>query len=273
MVAGTPTTKALTLMTGHTTHVRSVPFERRFRYGLVLVDLDIDRLAEAHAASPLFAVDRPSLFSFRRTDHGERTASALRPWAEARFANAGIDLGGGSIRLLTMPRHLGYKFSPISVWRGFGPDGSPLGVVYEVNNTFGETHSYVARLDASDGSPARHTADKAFHVSPFFSVDGRYSFTLRTTDPDRFSLIVETRVDGKRSHLATMMATAQPATSANLVKAAVLRPFSSLGVTAAIHWEALWIWRRGAKYRSKPPPPATPSTIAHASPNEIVTKA
>lgn len=257
-------------MAGHTVHARFVPYERRFRYRLLLIDLDIDRLEEAGRASPLFAIDRPALFSFRTRDHGSKRTGLLRPWAEAMFDDAGLDLEGGPIRLLTFPRHAFYKFAPISVWRGYGPDGVPRGVIYEVNNTFGERHCYVAPIEAEQAGRARHSADKRFHVSPFFGVDGRYAFTLRAGDPDRFSLIVETRTGEGRSHIATMQADARPATTAAFLGAAIRQPLSTVGVTAAIHWEALWIWRRGARYHRKPAPPTTHATIAEPGSSELV---
>jgi len=261
---------ALSLMRGRTVHARFTPYERRFAYRLFLIDLDIDRLEEAGRASPLLAIDRPGLFSFRTADHGALETGPLRPWAEARFAEAGIDLAGGPVRLLTFPRHAFYKFAPISVWRGFGPDGAVRGVIYEVNNTFGERHSYVAAIQPGEEARARHDADKVFHVSPFFSVDGRYAFTLRAGDLRRFSLMVETRVDGARTHLASLQATAQPATSANLLAAAIRQPLSTLGVTAAIHWEALWIWRRGARYHAKPAPPEDKASVAHPHASNLI---
>ena len=48
-------------------------------------------------------------------------------------------------------------------------------VVAEVHNTYGERHCYLLRPDA-DG---RAGADKAFYVSPFFAVDGRYDIRTR----------------------------------------------------------------------------------------------
>ncbi len=260
---------ALSLMTGRTVHTRFVPYERRFAYGLCLIDIDIDRLGEASRTSPLFAVDRPALFAFRTADHGAKERGPLRPWAETTFAAAGIALDGGPVRLLTFPRHAFFKFAPISVWRGHGPDGRLRGVIYEVNNTFGERHCYVADIAGTNTARARHQADKSFHVSPFFGVDGRYRFTLRAGDPDRFSLLVETHHDGARTHLATMQARAQPATSARLVRAAIGQPLASLGVLAAIHWEALWIWRRGARYHSKPAPPLSATTIAEPAHQDL----
>ena len=129
---------ALRLYKGRTTHVRYTPFERRFDYRIFMIDIDIDRLEEAAKSSVFFSVGTPNLFSFKQKDHGAKDGSALRPWAEAEFSKAGVSLDGGHIRLVTFPRGLFYKFAPLSIWFGHGPDRELRGVIYEVNNTFGE---------------------------------------------------------------------------------------------------------------------------------------
>jgi len=255
------TVPALNLWKGKTVHARYVPFERRFAYDLALMDIDIDRLDEAGRQSALFSVERPNLFSFSRKDHGARDGLPLRPWAEQMFAMAGVKLDGGAIRLVTLPRHLFYKFSPISLWYGYGPSGGLRGIIYEVNNTFGDTHSYVA---AVTGNRSQHEAGKAFHVSPFFDVTGTYRFTLRAPD-DRLGVVVESLKHGTRLHMANIIARRQPATTGTLLATAVTRPFSTLGVTLGIHWQALKIWLRGAKYRSRPHPPEQAATLAAGS--------
>ena len=250
---------ALRLWKGHTTHKRSVPFTHRFRYGLAMIDVDIDRLGEAHKTTRLFSVDRPNLFSFRRKDHAERKDKDLRLWAKRHFEGADIALNGGPVRLITFPRHLFYKFAPISLWLGYGPGGDLRGILYEVNNTFGETHTYVAKTPGETGN--KHIADKVFHVSPFFDVTGKYQFTLSATD-ERLKLIVET-VDAKQqTHVATIMAKAYPATSTTFLSLAATKPLSSLGVTFAIHWQALKLWLKGARYHSRPALPKNTSTLA-----------
>jgi hypothetical protein len=250
---------ALSLWKGQTVHVRYQPFERRFAYVLVLIDLDIDRLDEAAASSALFSVNAPGLFAFRTEDHGAKQKGApLRPWAESELAKAGITLDGGAIRLVTFPRHLFYKFAPLSLWYGYGPDGDLRGIIYEVNNTFGETHRYVAAVNPGRNA---HSAPKSFHVSPFFDVTGTYRFTLRSPE-DKLGVVVESLRHEKRLHMANITARRMPATSANLLKLAVTNPLSTLGVTLGIHWQALKVWIRGAAYRPKPAPPETGTTIA-----------
>ena len=250
---------ALQLLKGHTVHQRSQPFTHRFQYDLALIDLDIDRLDDAQAQSAAFNVDRSGLFSFNRRDHGGREDAPLRPWAEAQFANAGIDVAGGRIRLVTFPRHAFYKFAPISLWLGHGPEGDLRGILYEVNNTFGETHVYVAPTPGPERH--KHATDKVFHVSPFFDISGAYQFTLKRT-ADHLSLIVATTNDGTQSHVATISAKAVPATTPAFIGLALTKPFSSLGVTAAIHWQALKLWLKGAKYHSKPKQSSVRTTIA-----------
>lgn len=250
---------ALMLYKGQTRHVRYVPFTHSFMYKLFLIDIDIDRLEEADTQSVFFRTSRAGFFSFRRADHGPGTDTPLRPWAENMLHKAGIDLEGGPIRLVTLPRHLFYKFAPISLWFGYGPDNDLRGVIYEVNNTFGDTHAYVA---AMPNARSQHEADKRLYVSPFFDVTGKYRFTLRAPD-ERLSLVIENIVEGTRTHMANIKAQRSPATSAAFVLASLTRPFSTLGVTAAIHYEALKLWLKKARYISRPCPPNTDMTLAH----------
>ena len=249
----------LRLLRGHTVHQRSVPFTHRFKYGLALIDIDIDQLDAADKVSALFNIDRSGLFSFNRKDHGGRKPEALRPWAVTQFEDAGLAPPTGAIRLVTFPRHTFYKFAPISLWLGYDDDGALSGILYEVNNTFGETHIYAAATP--DAKHNQHDADKVFHVSPFFDVSGKYEFKLSVND-ERLSLVVATVKADQQTHVATISAVAQPATSAAFSKLALVKPLSSLGVTAAIHWQAFKLWMKGAKYHSKPKQSSVRITVA-----------
>lgn len=255
-------TPALRLWTGKTVHHRYSPFERRFSYDICLIDLDIDRLEEASRQTPLFSVGRPALFSFRPEDNGPQDKRAsLRKWAEEMYRAANVDLDGGPIRLITFARHLFYKFAPLSLWYGYDLKGNLRGIIYEVNNTFGERHCYVA---ATPEKRSQHEADKSFHVSPFMDVAGQYRFTLRTPD-DRLLVTVENWENGERTHMANIVAGQTEAKSSSLIRLALMQPCSSLGVMAAIHWQALKIWLRGAGYHRKPAPPRKPATVASPS--------
>jgi DUF1365 family protein len=241
---------AAQLWFGRTVHRRETPFVRRFSHRIAMLDIDIDRLAEADALSRLFAVDRGAAISFRQSDHGERDRTfALRAWAEARFAEVAVALEDGPIRLISFPRVLGVGFAPISLWLGHGPDGALRGVIYEVHNTFGETHSYVSAFDPTH---ARVLSDKEFFVSPFFDVEGGYRFTLRPPVKGHMSLVVENMGPEGRAHVAALTVKATALSSPAILRWLVAMPISGLGVLIAIHWQAFRLFLKGAKYRVKP---------------------
>lgn len=246
---------------GRTTHMRFTPFERRFAYRLAQIRVDIDRIAETADALKLFAHNSFNLFAFHDRDHGDRSGAPLRAWAEATFARGGIHLDGGRIDLQCFPRVLGFVFNPLSIYFGHGPDGALRGVIYEVNNTFGETHAYVARTEG-DGVHD-HEAVKIFHVSPLMDIAGDYHFRITARDAS-LHLTIENRVAGERQHVATLVTRARPLTDRWLLGVFFALPLSTLQVVLGIHWQALKIWLRGATYRSKPAPPEETVSLARS---------
>lgn len=240
---------ALLIRRGRTVHRRTTPFVSQFAYRLFLIDIDIDRLDEASRQSGLFNARRLALFSFRQKDHGALGQDTLRNWAEKEFSSAGVDARGCHIRLVTFPRHLFYKFAPISLWIAETDEGAPQGILYEVRNTFGERHVYAASLD---DERSLHKADKVFHVSPFFDMTGTYRFSLRYRGDELF-LTVATVGSSRPFHTASLETQASAATTGSFAKAALFMPMSTLGVTLGIHWEALKLWLKGANYHRKPP--------------------
>jgi hypothetical protein len=248
------------LYRGFTVHARYTPFFRRFRFPLTQVFLDVDRIAETARTLALFSYNKPNLVSFYDRDHGDRSGTPLRAWAHARFVEHGVDIGDGAIRLLCFPRILGFVFNPISLFFGYDRDGALRGVIYEVNNTFGETHSYVAPI-GDDASSAKQIAPKRLYVSPFFDVAGDYRFRLQPPQA-RFFLSVANWVQGQRTHFATLAGDRASLTDAALARLLLAQPLMTAQVVAGIHWHALFLWLRGAGYRSKPTAPAAPSTLA-----------
>ena len=252
---------AAELLTGHTAHSRRAPFTRSFRYGVTMVRIDIDRLAETNRLSPLFGVNRGWAFGFHEKDHGERRRGALlRSWAESRFRSAGLDASSGRIDLVTFPRVLGYGFAPISIWIGHDAAGAPQGAIFEVHNTFGETHAYVGAFNR-DGVGGE--APKTFFVSPFFDVSGGYRFSFSFVD-GRLSLTIENRRDGALTHVATLSGETIPMTSGNLFRRLLVSPFSGHGVLAAILLEAFRLWRKGARYYIRPEAADARTTVVSA---------
>ncbi|RJS94285.1 DUF1365 domain-containing protein [Salinisphaera sp. Q1T1-3] len=237
------------------THRRPGPPRYRFRYRTYHLLLDLDGIDAACAASAFLSRNRFNLLSFHDRDHGPHDGRPLRPWAESVLAEHDIDLAGGRIRLLCMPRVLGYGFNPISLYYCHHADTTLRAVLAEVHNTFGEHHVYVLH-DA--GRPMAwqqtRTKTKRFHVSPFFDRSGEYRFHLLAPEArlglgirlydEAGALRIATAVSGHRRVLS----------SREILIAAVAVPWMSAKVTLAIHWQALKLWCRGAGFRRRPAP-------------------
>lgn len=234
-------------------HRRTRPKAYEFVYRVFNIVLDIDRIAETGSRLRLFSHNRFNLFSFHDRDHGPRDGTALRPWIEAQLAAAGMPEASANVRLLCMPRVLGYGFDPLSVWYCSDADGVLRAVLYEVKNTFGDQHGYLMPVSATAG-PTDHEFDKIFHVSPLIAMNARYR--IRTVSPDdKLALSIrESDPDGEFL-VATLTGDRRAMTDRALFRQFLRVPFMSFKIIAAIHWQAIRLMLRGVKYTTRPEPP------------------
>ncbi|MEQ7155864.1 DUF1365 domain-containing protein [Brevundimonas aurifodinae] len=243
------------LYVGEVVHQRVANFEHRLSYGLYMLLLDIDAIEATTRRLRLLSHGRFGLMSVSARDHGDRSDTPLRAQIETHLSAAGIDLRGGVIRLLTMPRILGYGFNPISVYFCHSPDGSIAALVYEVTNTFHERHSYVVALPEDQPSgPIRQTTEKRFFVSPYMDMALTYDFTVQPPG-EAVSVVVAVRRGDTPILTASFAGHRRPLTDAELLRAFVTHPLLTWKVTAGIHWEALKMMLKGARYRDRPAPP------------------
>lgn len=236
-------------------HQRMFPVGYRFSYRIFNLLLDIDALPSLGRRLRLFSHNRFNLVSVHDRDHGPRDGSALRPWIDRVLAERGVDLAGGTVQLLAMPRVLGYVFNPISLWYCHHADGSLRAVLCEVHNTFGEHHHYLLHEGGQPlSTPLRSRARKCFHVSPLMDMHGEYAFHLALPG-ERLGVHIREFTDEGLMLVATMAGVARPLRDGALLGAVARMPLMTLKVVAAIHWQALRIWLRGARFHPKPAPP------------------
>ena len=239
---------AASLYVGDVMHARLKPMGHRFSYRVMSLLIDLDRLADADRQSPLFGVNRAALYSFHEANHGKRDGSSLRAYAQRCAAERGIDLTGGRVLLLCYPRLLGYTFNPLSVYFCYRADGELALLIYEVRNTFGDIHPYVLPVLSGEISDAgvRQRQDKLFYVSPFIKMAMRYHFRvlppgervqLRILENDRKGPLLAATFNGSRRVLNTK----------ELLRAFFALPLVTMKIMAAIHWEALRLWLKGAR--------------------------
>lgn len=252
------TVRASALYAGSVFHHRLRPRAHRLRHSLFQVLFDLDELDALDRSLVLFSRDRFNLFSFRAADHGDGRGDLGR-WARAQFSEAGVDVSG-PVRLLCIPRILGHAFNPLSVY--FCHDGQrrTAGLIYQVNNTFGERHSYVIPVSDPHAPIVRQRCEKRFYVSPFMDMAMTYGFvvqlptdsvSVRVDGADAQGPIIETAFAGRRREL----------TDATLLGAFLSYPLLSLKVVGAIGWGALRLWFKGLKTYERPAPPSRSTTV------------
>jgi uncharacterized protein len=214
------------------THVRKQAMDRRFGHGIYLWLVDVDALPELPRWLRPFA-------RFEARDHLGDPRRTIRQNLDAWLALQGVDLRGGRVIMLANARLLGYVFNPITVYWCHRRNGTLECVVAEVHNTYGERHCYLLRTD-DDG---RAETAKDFYVSPFLSVDGTYSMSLREPG-ERLAIAVTLRQQGATALTATVIGTRRPATPAALARMLARRPLMTYRTSALIRRHGITLWLR-----------------------------
>jgi DUF1365 family protein len=252
-VPATRSEDAASLYFGEVMHARLKPMGHRFSYRVMSLLIDLDRLDEADRQSPLFGVNRAALYSFNEADHGKRDRSSLRAHVQACAHAHGIDLTGGKVLLLCYPRLLGFTFNPLSVYFCHRAAGELALIIYEVRNTFGDIHCYALPVKPGEASAAgiRQQHDKQFYVSPFVEMAMRYHFRILPPSETVRLRILETDREGPLL-AATFSGRRRALTTGALLRSFVALPLVTLKIVAAIHWEALRLWLKGARLIPRP---------------------
>ncbi|WP_310221365.1 DUF1365 domain-containing protein [Neorhizobium sp. 2083] len=250
------------LFPGHVMHARLKPKQHRLAYRIYSILIDIDEFDTLDRRLRLFSVDRFNLFSFCTRDRGDRSGSNLRIQVEQTMRAAGIAPDGGAIRLLTMPRLLGWAFNPLSVFFCYRHDGAIQAILWEVDNTFGGRHGYMIPAEIGSGGEIVQECDKVFYVSPFMDMDLRYAF--RVSPPaDNLSILIDVFDDHGLVLTARHLAKRVELTDLVLLGAFIAIPFLTIKVVLGIHWEALKMWLKG--FRLRPSPPVRSASIVHST--------
>ena len=249
---------AAAIIVGDVVHERFRPANHKFTYPLFCLRIPLGKLSDV---AQHMAVNRPGFVSFQERDHGARDGSSALAWIQKILTENGIATSAESqieVDLHSFPRMLGYVFNPVSFWvcrrPATGAD-EVCAVLVEVNNTFGQSHSYL--LTPSNGRAIQSgellKTTKQLHVSPFNEVRGGYRFRFNFGADHwmaRIDYYDDVESDGPSLHTHISGAT-EPLTRANLRRAAARFPLQTLAVVARIHWHALRLWAKRVPFLGK----------------------
>ncbi len=226
---------------GEVTHERFFPKKHYFKYRSYFFKLSLNELKKLE--NIFFKHNRFSLFSFYDRDHGLRKDEDLANFARLILEKNNVDSKFDDIIIHTIPRIVGHVFNPVSFWYLY-KDQKCFGTIIEVNNTFGETHSYYL-------SSKQNQSQKILHVSPFNQIEGYYLFKfLNSEDKDLVQILYYSN-DHQLKLMASISGTGFGFNIKNLLKTFILNPFFNLNILFLIHFEALRLFLKGIKFYGK----------------------
>jgi DUF1365 family protein len=256
-VTATAPVSAATLIEGEVMHARHRPKPNAFVYRAFCLRVPLSALDSLPAAG--IARNRIALLALDDRDHGPRDGSALDPWIRGLLDREKVT-ADGEIVLYTFPRMLGYVFNPVCFWVCHDRRGAVRAVLVQVTNTFGEHHDYL--LTHGDGTPIASgesmEARKAFHVSPFCTVAGRYRFRFHF-GAERWLARIDYFDDRSAQPLlaTSISGIARPLNARSALGLLFRYRWFTAGVVARIHWQALKLWLKRVPFLPKPAPPLT----------------
>jgi len=258
------------IYTGVVEHTRLQPVRHQFGYSLYFYGLDLDELADLDRRLPLFGHNRFRPASLHDTDYLDARPGTIRERLSRYLQERDCGDGIARVMLITSPRYFNYVFNPVSFHYCLSAEDQLVCVVAEVNNTFGERHLYVLkeREGRAPGFVARYTARKAFHVSPFHSMEGDYEF-LFSDFRKELDIRVNLRRDGEPVFQARLAGRPQPLTAKNQLLTLLKHPALPHLTVPRIIWQAAKLhYQRDLPVYHKPIPRSV-MTIRRLSPTVL----
>lgn len=216
---------------GKVYHKRFTPKQHEFVYRSFFIQISLKEIISLKLN--FFSYNSFNLFSFNNDDHGNRDSSDLYLFANKLLLENNINTDYDDIIIQTIPRILGHIFNPVSFWFII-KNSQTIAIIAEVNNTFGETKSYLLK-------PDNLNAIKQMQVSPFNQIEGQYQFKFN--ENNHFSKTQITYlINGSPILYASSEGKVLPFNDYELMKLFFKLPLHNLTILALIHFEALKLY-------------------------------
>ncbi len=241
---------------GRVVHRRTGPVRHEFRYRLSLLCFDVEDAGALERTAPWLGVGRRAILSWWRGDHvgdpGASLGDTVRRLVEERTGSRPL----GAVWLITSPRVLGYGFNPISLFLCHDVHGAVEAIVAEVTSTpWKERHAYVLAIPQAERGRSVHrfVTPKRLHVSPFLGMEQIYRWRVALADAG-LSVAIVAATGEARPFAAVLSVVPVPLGRASIARLLLQPPLGAAGTMAAIHYQALRLWWKGAPFHPHPHP-------------------
>lgn len=243
---------------GAVDHWRKGPREHSFSYPIFTFAFDVDELSSLSIAPRLVAYEKRAIFSVRSADYLQGEGS-LREKVERVLVSHGHREPPARITLITSPRYFGYVFNPVSFFACFDANDQVVGLITQVNNTFGDTHIYPL-VCAPQSMPVAWNFSKDFFVSPFFDMEGSYEVALES-EGGHLSVRVDLHREGEKVFAARLAGDGSLLSRRQVVATLKKFPITSMLTMPRIHGQAMQLFFKARAHVYTRPKPTSAYTI------------
>lgn len=248
---------------GSIRHRRKTPVGHAFSYPIGLYGVRLaewDRLAELGWS---ISTRRFNRTWFRRRDYFQPGNGDLDQAVRRHVFLATDWYPDGPIELVAHPRYFGWNFNPVSFYFCYAAEDRdadnpvPSAILAQITNTpWHERHTYclyggTVQTSEKGWRTRRFRFPKHFHVSPFNPMEQDYEW-LFGFHPGGLHIHMNVRGRNGRVFDATLALARHPLNRQTLRYASKHYPAETIRASIGIHWNALRLWLKGARFHGHP---------------------
>ena len=234
------------LLPGRVGHVRTGPKKHEFHYSIGLFQIDISQLPALSKQAALFKYNRSWIgYSFKDSDYFQFAGDEFQDLTlvdkvRKYFVDQGAEVPSQIIYIGNI-RYMNHIFNPVCFFYGLKEDGSLIGVLSQVTNTYHEQKAYYVPASAN-GTVAEKVEQKLFYVSPFIAPDTSFRFKLPAPSETMRIQIDALDTNGNTVLYAWFSGKLKKFSRSRLAWWYFRYPFQSFIVLVHIHYQALRLY-------------------------------
>ncbi|MBC8469090.1 MAG: DUF1365 family protein [Planctomycetes bacterium] len=245
------------IFTGVVSHGRHWPKKHHFSYPVYFYRFDLKELPELDRTLPGFGYNRFSVVRIDDRDYLWRGNQSLKDKITGVLEKIDYSESIHRIELISFAKYFNIIFRPVSFFLCYNAANLCRLVLAEVHNTFRETHLYVLKDPHVQSETSCFEIPKAFHVSPFFDLSGKYNIRFKD-DGQKIDICVKlnkSECGEKPVFFAKLTGEGRPLTPYTLYRTLLKYPFNAVLNMPRIIRQALTLYfKKKLPVFSKPIP-------------------